>query len=122
MVTITKEFHFSAGHILDRLPSRHPCACLHGHNCIVALELSAHREALTEAGFVRDYRDLGEFKEWMDDTLDHHLNEAIEEGFPPTAENLATWIFGLWTERFPELTAVRVYETPKTWAQYRPAR
>lgn len=32
------------------------------------------------------------------------------------------WIFDLWTERFPELTAVRVSETPKTWAEYRPER
>lgn len=32
------------------------------------------------------------------------------------------WIFDQWTERIPELTAVRISETPKTWAEYRPAR
>lgn len=31
------------------------------------------------------------------------------------------WIFDLWSERLPELTAVRISETPKTWATYRPA-
>lgn len=81
MLTITKEFHFSASHVLDRLPSWHPCARMHGHNYIVVLELSARREDLTEAGFVRDYRELDAFKKWMDDTLDHrHLNEAMGGG------------------------------------------
>jgi 6-pyruvoyltetrahydropterin/6-carboxytetrahydropterin synthase len=78
MLTITKEFHFSASHVLDRLPSWHPCARMHGHNYIVVLELSAPLEDLTEAGFVRDYRELDAFKKWMDETLDHrHLNEAM---------------------------------------------
>ncbi|MEV8565601.1 6-carboxytetrahydropterin synthase [Streptomyces sp. NPDC051322] len=123
MLTITKEFHFSASHVLDRLPSWHPCARMHGHNYVVVLELSARREDLTEVGFVRDYRELEAFKKWMDDTIDHrHLNEAMGGGVSPSAENLAVWIFDLWTERFPELTAVRVSETPKTWAEYRPER
>jgi 6-pyruvoyltetrahydropterin/6-carboxytetrahydropterin synthase len=96
---------------------------MHGHNYVVVLELSARREDLTEAGFVRDYRELDAFKKWMDDTLDHrHLNEAMGGGISPSAENLAAWIFDLWIERFPELTAVKVSETPKTWAEYRPSR
>jgi 6-pyruvoyltetrahydropterin/6-carboxytetrahydropterin synthase len=123
MLTITKEFHFSASHVLDRLPSWHPCARMHGHNYVVVLELSARREDLTEAGFVRDYRELDAFKKWMDETLDHrHLNEAMGGGISPSAENLSVWIFDLWTDRLPELTAVRVSETPKTWAEYRPER
>ena len=78
MLTITKEFHFSASHVLDRLPAWHQCARMHGHNYIVVLELSAPRDALTEAGFVRDYRELDAFKKWMDETLDHrHLNEVM---------------------------------------------
>jgi 6-pyruvoyltetrahydropterin/6-carboxytetrahydropterin synthase len=86
------------------------------------LELSAPRENLTETGFVRDYRDLDAFKKWVDDTLDHrHLNEAMGGGIPPSAENLALWIFDLWKERLPELTAVSISETPKTWATYRPS-
>ncbi|MGW0627642.1 6-pyruvoyl trahydropterin synthase family protein [Streptomyces sp. NPDC002758] len=38
----------------------------------------------------------------------------------PSAESLAVWIFDLWADRLPELTAVRVSETTKTWAEYRP--
>lgn len=43
MLTITKGFHFSASHVLDRLPSWHPCARMHGHNYVVVLELPAPR-------------------------------------------------------------------------------
>jgi hypothetical protein len=32
------------------------------------------------------------------------------------------WIFGGWTARLPELVAVRVSETVKTWAEFRPSR
>ncbi|MFC9066710.1 6-pyruvoyl trahydropterin synthase family protein [Streptomyces harbinensis] len=121
MFMISKEFHFSASHVLDRLPSWHQCARMHGHNYVVVLELSARAEDLTEAGFVRDYRDLDPFKKWLDDTLDdRHLNEALGETISPSAENLAKWIFDAWVEQIPELAAVRVSETPKTWAVYRP--
>jgi 6-pyruvoyltetrahydropterin/6-carboxytetrahydropterin synthase len=119
VLTIGKEFHFSASHVLDLLPAWHQCARMHGHNYVVVLELSAAPEDLTEAGFVRDYGDLDEFKKWIDDTLDHrHLNETMEGS--PSAENLAMWIYATWIGRYPELTAVRVCETPKTWAVYRP--
>lgn len=92
----------------------------HGHNYIVVLELSASPEDLTEAGFVRDYGELDEFEKWIDDTLDHqHLNEAMGGG-SPSAENLEIWIYNRWIDRFPELTAVKISETPRTWAIYRP--
>ncbi|MGW8884896.1 6-pyruvoyl trahydropterin synthase family protein [Streptomyces sp. NPDC055749] len=120
MFTISKEFHFSASHVLDRLPGLHPCARMHGHNYIVVLELSAPDDSRTENGFVRDFRELSVFKKWMDATLDHrHLNEAME-GVPPSAENLAKWIYDTWCEELPELSAVKVSETPKTWAVYQP--
>ncbi|MEY9955685.1 6-pyruvoyl-tetrahydropterin synthase [Streptacidiphilus sp. MAP5-52] len=93
MLTITKEFAFSASHVLDRLPTWHPCARMHGHNYILKLELAAPEEALDDVGFVRDYRDLDAFKKWMDDTLDHrHLNEAMGGGCVP--RQLRTWHCG----------------------------
>ncbi|MFE6666797.1 6-pyruvoyl tetrahydropterin synthase family protein [Streptomyces sp. NPDC057697] len=119
MLTITKEFHFSASHVLDKLPSWHKCARMHGHNYIVMMELSARPEDLTEAGFVRDYGDLDTFKRWLDDTLDHrHLNDAMK-GISPSAENMALWIYSQWSEKYPELAAVWISETPKTWAIFR---
>ncbi len=122
VLTITKEFHFSASHVLTGLPGWHQCARMHGHNYVVVLELSARTDQLTDSGFVRDYRDLDGFKKWLDDTLDHrHLNDVLGE-LPSSAENLAMWIFGGWTARLPELVAVRVSETVKTWAEFRPSR
>lgn len=119
MLTISKEFGFSASHILDSLPSWHPCARMHGHNYVVILELSAREQDLTPDGFVRDFRDLDDFKKWLDEKVDHrHLNDVMP--VPPTSENLAIWLHGAWCERYPELTAVRVSETPKTWAVFRP--
>ncbi|MCD0452341.1 6-carboxytetrahydropterin synthase [Actinocorallia sp. API 0066] len=121
MLTITKEFHFSASHVLSTLPEWHPCARIHGHNYIVRLELSAPRESLGPHGFVRDYRDLDPFKLWLDKTLDHqHLNEALPPTTTPSAENLALYIYDHWKSHYPELTAVSISETPKTWATYRP--
>lgn len=121
MLTIQKEFGFSASHILENLPPDHPCSRLHGHNYVVAIELRSADDELNEAGFVRDYRELDKFKRWIDETIDHrHLNEVMED-VNPSAEHLARWIFLRWRSDFPELSAVRVSETPKTWAEYRPA-
>ncbi|SDT77290.1 6-pyruvoyltetrahydropterin/6-carboxytetrahydropterin synthase [Streptomyces sp. TLI_053] len=120
MLRITKEFQFSASHRLAHLPADHQCARLHGHNYVIELALSAAPDKLTEAGFVRDYGDLADFKKWLDRTLDHrHLNDVVEDR-NPSAENMAMWIFAQWSERYPELTGVRVSETGKTWAEYRP--
>ena len=95
---------------------------MHGHNYIVVVELSARAEDLTSAGFVRDYRDLDAFKKWVDDVLDHrNLNDVLPKAMPPTSEVLAMWIFDEWAERYPELTAVKISETPRTWATYRPS-
>lgn len=118
MFTIAKQFSFSASHQLIGLPDDHPCSRLHGHNYVVEVELQA--AALNPYGFVRDYRDLSALKNWLDETFDHrHLNEYFEET-PSTAENLALTIYRWAADRWPETTAVRVSETPKTWAEYRP--
>jgi len=121
MLTISKQFHFSANHQLDHLPADHQCARMHGHNYIIEIELSATPDVLTPAGFVRDYGDLGEFKKWIDAELDHrHLNDVLPD-MNPSAENISIWVFEQWAGRIPEMSAVRVSETPKTWAEYRPA-
>jgi 6-pyruvoyltetrahydropterin/6-carboxytetrahydropterin synthase len=116
---ISKKFEFSASHQLNGLPGDHQCARLHGHNYVVELELSGSIDTLTPTGFVRDYGDLAVFKTWMDNTCDHrHLNDILKDN--PTAENIAVWLYNEWSETLPELSCVRVSETPKTWAEYRP--
>jgi 6-pyruvoyltetrahydropterin/6-carboxytetrahydropterin synthase len=118
MFTITKEFNFSASHQLLGLPAEHPCARLHGHNYLVELELSS--ETLNQYGFVRDYRELDAFKRYLDEEIDHrHLNEVFATDFV-TAEYLARTFFTWCKTRWPEIAAVRVGETSRTRAEYRP--
>lgn len=120
MYTITKQFSFSASHQLTRLPAEHPCARLHGHNYVVEVELQS--AGLNRHGFVRDYNELDALKHMIADRLDHrHLNEVLGEDCV-TAEQLAAWLFEWCRERWPEVSAVRVSETPKTWAEYRSDR
>ncbi|MGH8899794.1 MAG: 6-pyruvoyl trahydropterin synthase family protein [Egibacteraceae bacterium] len=122
MYSISKRFAFCASHTLDRLPAEHPCARLHGHNYEVQLVLASPE--LDDAGFVVDYRLLDPFKSYLDSCLDHrHLNDVI--GAQPSAERLARWLFDWCTKNLEasivsRLVAVRVSETPKTWAEYRP--
>ena len=118
MYRITKEFHFSASHQLFGLPETHQCARLHGHNYIVVVELTAAE--LNAHGFVRDYLDLGDLKRYIDDTLDHrHLNDVLGDDCV-TAERMAKHLCDWCRARWHEVTAVKVSETPKTWAEYRP--
>jgi 6-pyruvoyltetrahydropterin/6-carboxytetrahydropterin synthase len=118
MYRITKEFHFSASHRLAGLPEDHPCARLHGHNYIVVVELSAAE--LDAHGFVRDYRELAPLKHYIDEALDHrHLNDVFGHE-QVTAEFLARALHDWCKARWPEVTAVRVSETRKSWAEYRP--
>ena len=118
MYSISKQFHFSASHQLLGLGDCHPCARLHGHNYIVEIELQS--EALDAHGFVIDYNELGELKDYIDNTLDHrHLNDVLgDDGV--TSERLAKHLFDWCRVRWPEVSAMRVSETPKTWAEYRP--
>ena len=118
MYRVSKRFGFSASHVLHGLGDDHPCSRMHGHNYDV--EVMAEADALDERGFVVDFRDLDPVKVWIDATLDHrHLNDVMEG--QPSAEAIARLVFE-WCER--ELAfavaAVRVWETPRAYAEYRP--
>ena len=117
MYEITKDFHFSASHVLDGLPDDHPCSRLHGHNIIVRLHLAD--DELDPVGFVVDYRDLDGFKRWLDDQFDHrHLNDRVD--FNPTAEHMCRHLYRVAASMGLPVAAVSWSETPKTWATYRP--
>lgn len=116
MYTITKQFHFSASHQLDKLPSDHKCARLHGHNYIVEVELQSNE--LDQVGFVIDYGELSAFKQYIEWEIDHrHLNDLFS--FHTSAENLAKHFYDWCKGRWQQTTSVKVSETPKTWAEYR---
>jgi 6-pyruvoyltetrahydropterin/6-carboxytetrahydropterin synthase len=117
MYTIAKTFEFCAAHHLKRLPSGHKCGGNHGHNYVVQVELQA--KELDSIGFIRELGDLNQFKLFLDGQLDHRdLAEVLP--FNPTTEALAFYLYEIAHEMFPEVAAVRVWETPKTWAEYRP--
>jgi 6-pyruvoyltetrahydropterin/6-carboxytetrahydropterin synthase len=117
MYTISKEYHFSASHILPGLPADHPCSRMHGHNYIVEVELCAKK--LNKHGFVRDYRELDELKQYIDSTVDHrHLNDIFGDN-GTSAESIAKFFYDWCKSRWSEVTAVRVRETPRSCAEYR---
>lgn len=135
MYRITKEFHFEAAHRLLGLPDDHPCGRLHGHSYRVEVVIEC--PCLDERGFCQvDYRDLDPFGEWIKLSLDHAtilnaIDPLVDHAWPgqpkrhvlvgnPTAENLARYLFEKAKEVTPYATAVRVSETRKTWAEYRP--
>lgn len=122
MLTITKEFHFSASHVLEGLSSWRPCARMHGHNYVVILELSAPKERLVPPGFVHDYRDLDKFKQWIDKTLDHrHSNETTGGGGTVSGEPGDVDLRPV-VRRVPRTHSRENLRNPKTTAEYRPPR
>ena len=117
MYEIKKQFYFSASHVLEGLPEGHQCGRLHGHNYLVEIVLATAE--LDAVGFVRDYGELKFFKDYLDNTFDHrHLNDILS--FNPTAELMCLHLFQIAKVHVPEIVAIRMSETPSTWAEYRP--
>lgn len=118
MHKIAKRFSFSASHEIGGLAADHPCARLHGHNYEVEVVLQA--PALDTVGFVRDFRELSALREFINATLDHrHLNDVLGHD-RTTTEVIAQWLYEWCKTRWPEVTAVRVSESPSSWAEYAP--
>jgi 6-pyruvoyltetrahydropterin/6-carboxytetrahydropterin synthase len=118
---IGRRFTFAAAHQLHGLPDGHKCSNLHGHTYTAEIELTA--DALTGPGFVTDFGDLAPFRRYLETRIDHrNLNEVLS--FEPTAENLALHFFD-WCAQHLEpdipgrVTAVRVWESPTSWAEFR---
>jgi 6-pyruvoyltetrahydropterin/6-carboxytetrahydropterin synthase len=119
---VSRRFGFSASHVLAGLGDDHPCSRLHGHNYEV--EVIAESDELDDRGFVVDFRELDEVRRWVDATLDHrHLNDVVEG--QPSAEAIARLVYEWARANLPapvaaKVTAVRVWETPRAYAQYSP--
>lgn len=118
MYSVAKRFAFSASHVLHGLGDDHPCSRLHGHNYEV--EVFVESPDLDARGFVVDFAELDPVKRWIDDVLDHrHLNDVLEG--QPSAEAIARFVFEWCARELPfGVAAVRVWETPRAYADYRP--
>jgi len=121
---VGKRFSFDAAHRLCGLPAGHKCGRVHGHTYTVEVVVAA--EELSGPGFVTDFGDLGVFGAYLEERFDHRdLVEVLD--VEPTAERIAGHLAD-WFARNVEpgipgrLVAVRVSETPSTWAEYRVAR
>lgn len=134
MYQVVKKLDFCYGHRL--LDYQGKCAHPHGHNGVVEVEFS--REELDGRGMVVDFQDIkNEVKAFLDQELDHKMllrkddplvpilkdmNEPVflmQEN--PTAENIAQLIFNYALSRDLPVTAVRLWETPSSYAECRGA-
>ena len=133
MISMTQQFEFSAAHRLhcEELSDEENIALFgkcnnpngHGHNYVLSVTLKG--DAHPDSGMLISLdRFESIVKELIVDRLDHkHLNEDIEYFGKtiPSVENIAIAIWNWLDGQFGDaaLEAVRVYETPKTWAEYR---
>lgn len=132
MVSLTQQFEFSAAHRLhcDEFSDEKNREVFgkcnnpegHGHNYVVELTLSRELEAADGQVVCLGMLE-STVKRMVIDRLDHkHLNRDLEDfaKLNPSVENIAIKIWDWLDGQFApaKLSRVRVYETPKTWADY----
>ena len=139
MIELTQQFEFSASHRLHNpkltddqnreLYGKCNNPHGHGHNYVLNVTVTGNPG---EKGTVVPLHDLETLvKKTVIDRMDHrYLNLEVEEfqETNPSVENIAVVIWDLLEseiDSFPgnesRLSRVQVYETPKTWAEYRGA-
>lgn len=117
--TISKEFTFDAAHSLPN--SDGPCKRLHGHTYraqVIARGPIQPLDGRSEEGMVVDFARIKEvFKRRIEARCDHQfLNETVP--VPRTsAELMAAWMLAELREELPQVIAVRLYETPTSYAE-----
>ena len=133
MYSVTKRIEFCYGHRL--LDYDGVCKHPHGHNGIAEIEVQA--ATLDRRNMVCDFTDIRRvIKGWIDSELDHKmllrhddpLARALEQlGEPvflvdsnPTAERIARLIFDYTKAQGFSVVRVTVWETPTSFAEYRP--
>jgi 6-pyruvoyltetrahydropterin/6-carboxytetrahydropterin synthase len=132
MYLVTKRIEFCYGHRL--LDYDGICKHPHGHNAVV--EVDVRTDALDGCNMVVDFSEIKRIvKGWIDRELDHKmilrhddpLVEPLERlGEPifklesnPTVERIAKLVFDMATDQGLPVSAVRIWETPSSLAEYR---
>ena len=131
MYLVTKRIEFCYGHRL--LDYDGICKHPHGHNATAEIEVRTG--TLDNRNMVADFNDIKRtVKTWVDRELDHKmilrkddpLVAALQSlGEPmyllesnPTVERIAKLIFDMSRDQGLDVVAVRVWETPSSWATY----
>jgi 6-pyruvoyltetrahydropterin/6-carboxytetrahydropterin synthase len=134
-VFITRQVHFNAGHRLYNPAHTRawnertfgPCSNLNGHGHNYVLEVTVRGRPDPDTGYVLD---LGELKRIIQraiiDPCDHrNLNKDVDflRKTIPTTENLVIAFWERLEPRIPsgKLYSVRLFETPRNFAEYRGA-
>jgi 6-pyruvoyltetrahydropterin/6-carboxytetrahydropterin synthase len=131
MYSVTKRIEFCYGHRL--LDYDGICKHPHGHNAVAEVEV--HTDALDSRNMVVDFSDIKrQLKGWIDEQLDHKMILRHDDplvgplqalGEPiylidsnPTVERIARLIFETARSLGFAVVAVRVWETPSSYATY----
>ena len=131
MYLVTKRIEFCYGHRL--LDYDGICKHPHGHNAIVEVDVST--DALDNRNMVADFSDIKRIvKGWIDRELDHKMILRHDDplvaplralGEPiyildsnPTVERIAKLIYDHSRELDINIVAIRVWETPSSFATY----
>ncbi len=130
MIRVTCQFEFSAAHRLHspQLSDEQNAATFgkcnnpagHGHNYVVTVTLASTTDPAADALNIDDFRQVVD-REVISHFDHRHLDLDCDDfrDRPSTVENLTAVIFHRLLGKFAsaDLHAVRVYETPKTWAE-----
>jgi len=113
-MSVTRRYHFEAGHWLPNVPEGHKCKRQHGHN--YELEVTVSGVPDNRTGFIIDFWDLDKVVHPVIELVDHRNLNDIGGLENPTAENIALWfVEHLWVPH-ATISRVRVYETKDCWA------
>jgi 6-pyruvoyltetrahydropterin/6-carboxytetrahydropterin synthase len=132
MYLVTKRIEFCYGHRL--LDYDGICKHPHGHNAIV--EVDVRTDELDSRNMVADFGDIKRtVKGWIDRELDHKMilrhDDPLVEPLKrlhkpvftlesnPTVERIAKLIFDMSRDQGLPVIAVRVWETPSSFAEFR---
>ena len=136
MITVTKTVKFDAAHVLTNHQGL--CKNLHGHTYRV--DVSVTQPEGDDRDMVIDFKDLKRLaSEVICDRFDHafiyntesagerEIAAVVEKNgmrtvaipFRSTAENLAKMFYGELKSRIPGLSAVKVWETAESCAEFR---
>lgn len=136
MTTVTKSVKFDAAHILTNHSGL--CKNLHGHTYRV--EISVSQDESSGSDMVIDFKDLKRIAtEVICERFDHafiyntasegereiaavvekHSMRTVALPFRSTAENLSEYFYNELKSRIPGLSAVRVWETADSCAEYK---